>query len=115
MGKGGEPRLKAGFPPLLRAERFENRLPPVLPGIKGEGEIQGVGIKGALPFSGPEGAWIPRITCYATVSHRGGRRTEDGGPGGAVRVPGPAPRGLGLKTWGGRLPGRGPPPQHVGF
>lgn len=61
--KGSEPRLKAGFPPLLRVEQLENRLPSVLPGIKGKGEIQGFSIKGALPFSQPGGEWIPWITC----------------------------------------------------
>lgn len=63
LGKGNELRLKAGFPPLLRFEQFEKRLPSVLPGIKGEGEIQGFSIKGALPFSWPGGELIPWITC----------------------------------------------------
>ena len=61
LGKGSKLCLKAGFPPLLGVKQFENRLPSALPGIQGEGEIQGCHIKGALLFSWLEGEFIAQV------------------------------------------------------
>lgn len=61
LRKGSELCLKVGFPPLFRAEQPENRLPSALPGIQGEGEIQGFSIEGVPPLSWPEIEVIPQI------------------------------------------------------
>lgn len=66
LGKGSKLCLKAGFPPLLGAEQFENRLPSALPGLQGEGESEGSSIEGALLLC-PGGELIPRITCLSEL------------------------------------------------
>ena len=60
LGEGSELGLKVSFPLPLRAEQCENRLPSALPGIQGEGEIQGSSMEGACRSPGLWVSWSHR-------------------------------------------------------